>query len=511
MTDILLTTLNAKYYHSSFGLRYLLANMGDLKDSTKLLEFTILQHSVEILDILLQEQPRIIGMGVYIWNIDQVTQLVAALKQIHPEIIVILGGPEVSYDQAELSVVKDADFVITGEADLKFPEVCSQILSGNPPAEKILPSGIPSLDEVKLPYFLYSDQDISNRVIYVEASRGCPFTCQFCLSALEIPVRQFPIELFLNEMDTLIKRGVTQFKFVDRTFNLNIKVSRSILEYFLKKYQPGMFFHFEMIPDRLPDSLRELITQFPEGALQFEVGIQTFNPVVSELIARKQDYEKLEENLLYLKENTGVHVHTDLIFGLPGETWDSFGEGFDRLIQIAPQEIQVGMLKRLKGTPISCHDSAWEMKYSPYSPYEILQNKTLDFQSISKLRRFARFWDLVGNSGNFVETLPLLWNQCSPFQQFMKFSNWLFSTRNKMHGISLIELSESLFKFITTENQLDPQSVAEVIYRDYQRGGRHDQPHFLRPYISQRASLKQKATGLPKRQQRHVKLDRESS
>ena len=457
MTEILLTTLNAKYYHSAFGLRYLLANMGELREKTSLLEFTISQQPIEILDQLLSCSPRIIGIGVYIWNIDQVTQLVSALKKIHPEIIVILGGPEVSYEQENLPVVKDADYVITGEADLQFVNVCEQILGGQLPEEKIILSETPVLDEINLPYSLYTSEDIENRVIYVEASRGCPFTCQFCLSALEIPVRQFPLEMFLEEIQSLLDRGVTQFKFVDRTFNLNIKTSRRILEFFLERYQPGMFFHFEMIPDRLPESLRELISRFPDGSLQFEVGIQTFNPMVSDLIARKQDYQKLKDNLTFLKEETGVHVHTDLIFGLPGESWESFGEGFDQLVELAPQEIQVGMLKRLKGTPISCHDTEWEMKYSPHAPYEILQNRFLDFPAISRLRRFARYWDLIGNSGNFVETLPLLWNGKSPFEQFMKLSDWLYSDRKKMHGISLIELSELLFEFITTENQLNSQ------------------------------------------------------
>jgi radical SAM superfamily enzyme YgiQ (UPF0313 family) len=506
MSDIVLTTLNAKYFHSSFGLRYLLANMGDLKDSTFMMEFTILQHPIEILDLILKQQPKLVGIGVYIWNIDQVTQLVAALKKIHPEIVVVLGGPEVSYEQAELPVVQDADYVITGEADLSFPDLCRQVLSGDPPGNKIIVSGSPSLEQVRFPYHLYDEHDIANRVIYVEASRGCPFTCQFCLSALEIPVRQFPLELFLDEMQSLLDRGVTQFKFVDRTFNLNLKISRSILEFFLARYQPGMFFHFEMIPDRLPESLRELIAKFPDGALQFEVGIQTFNLHVSELIARKQDYNKLEENLRFLKEETGVHVHTDLIFGLPGETWESFREGFDQLIQMAPQEIQVGMLKRLRGTPISCHDDEWEMKYSPYAPYEILQNKLLDFEEISRLRRFARYWDLVGNSGNFIETLPMLWNHDSPFKQFMEFSDWLFSSKNKMHGISLIELSESLFQFITRKNLSEAQSVAEIIYRDYQRGGRHDKPHFLRPYISSQKKAKPVEQGIPKRQKRHLEI-----
>ena len=161
--------------------------------------------------------------------------------------------------------------------------------------------------------------------------------------------------------------------------------------------------------------------QNPSGALQFEVGIQTFNETVGQLIARRQNYARLEENLTFLRRQTGVHVHADLIAGLPGETLESFAAGFDRLIGLGPQEIQVGILKRLRGTPIVRHDTEWQMVYNPHPPYEILRNKLIDFATLQKLRRFARYWDLVGNSGNFVETAPLIWSGGAlPFAAFMR-------------------------------------------------------------------------------------------
>ena len=211
-------------------------------------------------------------------------------------------------------------------------------------------------------------------------------------------------------MQRLLDRGVKQFKFVDRTFNLNVATSQTILEFFLARYQPGHFFHFEMIPDRLPESLREVIARFPPGALQFEVGIQTFNPEVAALISRRQNYDRLADNFHFLRRETGVHIHADLIAGLPGETVESFAAGFDRLIALGPQEIQVGILKRLRGTPIVRHDAEWQMIYNPHPPYEILQNKLIDFATMQRLRRFARYWDLVGNSGNFIESTPLIWS-----------------------------------------------------------------------------------------------------
>ena len=415
--DIVLATLNARYIHCAFGLRYLLANMGELQDQTVLLEFTTQQPTLEILDAILEQQPKIVGLGIYIWNVDETTRLVADLKRLRPDIIVVLGGPEVSYEAEDQPIVRLADYVIAGEADLAFAQFCREQLADFSPAQvpdatlnsRSNTASLPVLNDVVLPYHLYSDDDLAHRVIYVEASRGCPFSCEFCLSALDIPVRQFPLDQFLDAMESLLRRGARQFKFVDRTFNLNLRVGRAILEFFLDRYQPGLFLHFEMIPDRLPDALKDLIVRFPAGSLQFEVGIQTFNETVCELISRHQDNDVAEANLRWLRDNTGVHVHADLIVGLPGETLESIADGFDRLVRLGPNEIQVGILKRLRGTPIIRHDAEWQMVYSPHPPYEILSNKLLNFSDIQELRRFAKYWDSIANSGNFVESIKSLW------------------------------------------------------------------------------------------------------
>lgn len=505
MPDILLATLNARYAHSSFGLRYLMANLGELEQSTVLLEFDISQRSVDILESILLHSPRIVGLGVYIWNVDQTTRLVSELKRVAPRTIVVLGGPEVSYECRDLELTEQADFIIAGEADLTFPEVCRDLLAGRRPLTKIIPARLPQFPELHLPYRLYSDRDLQQRVVYVEASRGCPFTCEFCLSALDIPVRQANLEPFLAEMDTLFRRGLRQFKFVDRTFNLNLQVSRAILQFFLDRYEPGLFLHFEMIPDRLPESLRDLIRQFPGGALQFEVGIQTFNDEVCELISRRQNVPKLEENLRFLRNETGVHVHADLIVGLPGEDIDSFGAGFDRLVELQPQEIQVGILKRLRGTPIVRHDAEWEMVFSPSAPYEILRTRLIDFETMQRLRRFARYWDLVANSGNFLDSTPLIWKDASPFQSFLRFSDWLFAQTRATNGIALAHLAEHLFRFLTEVRRSNELVVANAIWTDYSRAGRSDKPAFLRPYsLSSPVPLRNGPPLAPTRQTRHL-------
>jgi radical SAM superfamily enzyme YgiQ (UPF0313 family) len=551
MPDIVLTTLNAKFIHAAFGLRYLFANLGELQPRAVIAEFDINLRPLDIAEMLLAREPKIIGFGIYIWNVTETTEVVTAIKKLRPEIKIILGGPEVSYETEGQKIVELADHVISGEADLKFAEVCRVLLKPNPltltlsrgereqrkvivetselvrdgntvlplsPGEgrgeglpKIISAELPDFSRIALPYDFYTEADIAHRIIYVEASRGCPFTCEFCLSSLDIPVRQVPLDKFLAAMQKLLDRGLKQFKFVDRTFNLHLPTSKALLEFCLTRYQPGMFFHFEMIPDRLPAELREVIAKFPPGSLQFEVGIQTFNPEVGSLISRRQNYERLADNFNFLRNETSVHIHADLIVGLPGETLESFAAGFDKLIALRPQEIQVGILKRLRGTPIVRHDAEWRMIYNAHPPYQILQNKLLDFATMQRLRRFARYWNLVGNSGNFVAAAPLIWNDgASPFNNFFRFSDWLFAKINRTDSIALARLMELLFEFLTREVKLDAKLVAETFWRDCQRAGRREAPNFLKEFLPAEnwQIIRDRDRSLPKRQSRHLAVEK---
>jgi hypothetical protein len=265
---------------------------------------------------------------------------------------------------------------------------------------------------------------------------------------------------------------------------LNIKTGSTILQSFLELYEPGLFLHFEMIPDRLPEALRGLIQKFPKGSVQFEIGIQTFNDEVSNNISRRQNLDKTRDNIRFLRQETGVHLHVDLIAGLPGEDLESFGHGFNQLIELNPHEIQIGILKRLRGTPIVRHDQAFNMVYDENPPYEILKNEHLGFEDLQRIKRFARYWDLVGNSGNFIGTVPLIWSTTQdPFDAFMAFSDWLYGTTGNRHGIALTKLVAYVFQYLTEQMRLDPQPVAETLWTDYQRTGRSDQPICLRPYL----------------------------
>jgi hypothetical protein len=232
--------------------------------------------------------------------------------------------------------------------------------------------------------------------------------------------------------------------------------------------------------------------------LQFEVGVQTFNEEVSARISRRQDNQKLAENLRFLRLETGVHVHADLIVGLPGEDLESFGRGFDRLVELGPQEIQVGILKRLRGTPIVRHDQQWGMVYSPHPPYEILQTAQMDFGTLHRMRRFSRFWDLIANSGNFRLTTPMIWSSDdvngSPFQSFLGLSDWLYARVGRNHAIALTTLAQMLFEYLTVQSGRHPAAVAVAMWADYQAGGRPECPEFLKALIPPDQRSARKAT-----------------
>lgn len=479
MSTIILTTLNARYHHASLGLRYLAANMGELEPDTQILEFILQNKPEEIIETILAAQPRIVGFGVYIWNVLEITRVVALLKSVAPEIIVVLGGPEVSYECEQQEIIRLADYVITGWGDISFPKLCRELLQKRPQAQKIIAGLQPALSEIKLPYALYDDDDIANRTLYVEASRGCPFKCEFCLSSLDKTAWAFDLDLFLDEMAKLYDRGARQFKFVDRTFNLNIKVSARILEFFLARLDDTLFVHFEVIPDHLPDLLKDLIQRFPSGSLQFEVGIQTFNPDVQALISRKQDTAKTEENLRWLRKESHAHVHVDLIIGLPSEDMASFAQGFDRLVALKQQEIQVGVLKRLRGTNVIRHTETFGMRYMPYAPYTVLATNQIDFVTMQRLVRFARYWDLVANSGRFSQALPLLLGD-SPFARFMAFSDWIFATTRKTHQIALEQLFELVYQWMVESLVGAEPEVLAAVGHDFLQSGSKKVPTFLK-------------------------------
>ena len=492
-TDIVILALNARWSHASLSARCLRANLGQLKERSTIVERTIDDRAADIVEALVGLKPRVVGLSVYIWNATLMLEVARVLRAVLPDTMLIVGGPEVSHEVEEQELCQLAHHVVRGEGEDAFRDLCAGALGVRKPSLALVPGhvvdgGRPDLALLQSPYALYDDVDLKQRVVYVEASRGCPFTCQFCLSSLDEQVRTYPLDDFLAQMQDLLDRGLRAFKFIDRTFNLKIDTAERILRFFLERMEPGLFVHFEMVPDRLPDALRGLLAQFPDGAVQLEVGVQTLDDEVSKRIARRQNVEKLEDNLRYLSSSTGVHIHADLIVGLPGEDIATFGRGFDRLYAYGSHEIQVGILKRLRGAPIAQHTETHRMVYAATPPYEVIQTDALPFVDVQRMKRFARYYDLVRNNGRFPTTSSLILGPESAFDGFLDFSDWLWAETGTKHGIALPRLGELLGQYLVEKRGLPHAEVHAALLADF---GRDKMPTQL-------------TAGIPRRQQRHL-------
>jgi hypothetical protein len=474
-SDIVLATINAKWIHPSLALRLLKANLGAWESRACIMEFALRQAPAEQTVPILAARPRILGLSVSIWNHRASLNLLKTLDEAweNPGLglkrpWIILGGPEVCYIPAECEIIRRADWVIRGDGEGIFRDLCNLLLSEAPAASrKDIPLALASLPSVKgvygkviethpvdlaaidPAYRLYTGGDLAQKLVYVEASRGCPFGCEFCLSSAEPGVREFPLDPFLAELDRLIDRGARTFKFLDRTFNLNIHRTRRIMEFFLDRLKPGeepsLCAHFEMVPSRFPPELRETLTRFPPGSLRLELGIQTFNPKTAALINRPGDPERELEVLDFLRRETNAIVHADLIAGLPGEDMASFAAGFDRLYLVRPAEIQLGILKNLPGTPMGRHREAFGMCYAPDPPYEVLETAALPAADLDRIKNFARFWELIVNRKAFPALIPALLPGGEPvFDRFMTLSDRLLARFGRNWGIDRAELRAAL-------------------------------------------------------------------
>jgi len=491
--NIILTTINAKWIHPSLALRLLKANLGSLEEFCEIIEFALRQPLHEKLDQLLAAlannscagSTRILGISVSIWNHTATIELLKALEQTWSENqaikpIIVLGGPEVTHLPPDSEIFNFADYVIRGEGEIAFRSLCESILqddnrfscagvqnaAGSEQPSFIDARSGAALDEIKTAYHLYTDEDVTKKLIYVESSRGCPFRCEFCMSASDRTVREFPLEPFLAEMDTLIQRGAKTFKFLDRSFNTNIKRSLRIIEFFQNKikqnssspcppcspclreknFQP-LVVHFEMVPSIFPAELREALTRFPPGTLRLEIGIQTLNEEAAARIGRPSNPEKELETLRFLREETNAVIHADLIAGLPGEDLASFGRGFDKLLNVLINiksynvnkfEIQVGILKLLPGAVISRYNEAFRMRYNPLPPYEIEETSLITATDLRRIKNFSRFWELIVNRGLFKITKEL------SFDKFILLSDELLVFFGKNWGIDKKKLQNEI-------------------------------------------------------------------
>jgi radical SAM superfamily enzyme YgiQ (UPF0313 family) len=489
MPDILLAAINAKWIHPNLALRLLKANLGGLQSRCEIVEFALRQPLDEKLEPIAAANPRILGFSVSIWNHKATLELLKALCRRYSSLlpVVVLGGPEVSFLGEGAELFRYADYVIRGEGETAFRELCEKLLGetgqtglnvrpGFSPESPEFKETVPKSDILGRPrfidapqadicalrpaYYLYSDEDLRRKLVYAESSRGCPLGCEFCLSAASpSEPREFPLEPFLLEMDELIGRGARGFKFLDRTFNLNIRRAARILEFFLEHIEKNagtekaLWVHFEMAPGLFPPELRNILRRFPPGSLRLEVGIQTLKSETAALIHRAGSAGGALETLAFLRNETSAIVHADLIAGLPGEDLVSLGEGFDRLWAVmsgaesrpVPFEIQLGILKLLPGAPIVRHSEPFGMRYSAEPPYEVLETAVLPARDLERVKNFARFWERIVNSGAFPDLAGRLFPPGEPvFGAFMKLSDRLLERFGRSWGIDRKELRNAL-------------------------------------------------------------------
>jgi hypothetical protein len=465
MADIVLATVNAGYAHASLGLRALRANLGGWRDRSALLEFDGRTPAEIAAERILAERPAVCGLGVYIWNIDRLTRVAERVRAARPDLCIVLGGPEVSHGTDGLRIAELADCAIAGEAEDAFREVCGDALAGRrPPA--VVHSAPPDLAAATAADAEYADTDLQRRIAYVESARGCPYGCEYCLSAIDRRVRPWPLDAVLASWGRLLDRGARRIKVVDRTFNLDPDRAARLLRFLAARLPPDGVVQVEMTPSAPPAALVEAVRAFRPGALRVEVGVQTFAPAVAERIRRRPD-DGGAAALIGALRAAGAVVHADLIAGLPGETPESFAAGFDRLLALGPDEIQVGILKRLRGAPIARHDAAWGMRYAPDAPYEVRATGTWPADAMAAMRRFARYWEASHNRGRFRTALPMLWERgAPPFAAFAAFSEALHAQLGRAYALDPEVLARALFDQLAGACGIPPARAAAALLRD---------------------------------------------
>lgn len=454
-TKILLVSVNARYSHASYAIRTLRANLGALARVTAYLETDLDVTPIQLAEQIAQRKPRIVGFSIYLWNRLLVEATARILRVTHPEIICIAGGPEL-VETDTTPVERLWDTVITGEGETIFRARCEQILGSNhpeiPPSNQV--NATPEdLSALALPYDEYSEIDIAQRTIYAETSRGCPYSCSYCTSD-GTRLRLFPLETLLPAFDKLWQRGVRKFKFLDRSFNAPVEHACAILDFFLPRVTPGTCLHFEINPDHLHPDVFKRMAAFPKGSLHLEVGLQTINPEVAKRIGRSVNTEHSLENLRKLCQETGAIVHADLIFGLPGEDETSFAHGFNTVVETchAP-EIQVNWLKGLPGTRIIRDAPQLNLAFSAEPPYELLHSDVMDFETLCRIQRFARCWELVHNRGRFPKEVEALHAKIAPdyYQGYTALTQRIFDDEGKFYAISAARLQGYLHEHLACQ------------------------------------------------------------
>ncbi len=460
---VLLCAVNAKYIHSNLAVRYLKKYCESSIHHITLDEFSINDSINNILKSLYLSDADIYGFSCYIWNIRMVLDICSSLRKAKPGAVIILGGPEVSYDpESVLSVNEFIDYLVVGEGEASFLELLDSLTSTEP--ELIGIKGIayrdgrniivnpprPLIEDLShLPFPYKRFDDLNNRIVYYETSRGCPFNCQYCLSSTIHGVRFLPLERIKSDIRFFIEAGVRQVKLVDRTFNCDIDRAVTIMEYIIS-LGGDTNFHFELAADLINDSFLDTARKSPAGLFQFEIGVQSTNPLTLHAIDRTMNFDKVSSNVNKLVSYGNSHIHLDLIAGLPYEDMESFRKSFNDVYSLHPDMLQLGFLKLLKGSAIREASTAYGMEYHSFTPYEVINTHWLTYSELLLLKDVEQVLEQYHNSGRFRNTLPFLLQstRAEPFGFFLKLADYW--NRNSLFGSSrnINELYKILLHFI---------------------------------------------------------------
>ncbi|MGU9074333.1 B12-binding domain-containing radical SAM protein [Clostridium perfringens] len=476
---ILLTAINSKYIHSNLAVRYLKAFTKDLDFQGDIKEFSINDRVENILEGIIEEKPDVVAFSCYIWNMEFVNRLAELIKLVDPNIEILYGGPEVSYEGKEFLENHEGEYVIVGEGEKTFREFVLYKL-GEGKIEDI--KGLnykrdgkvfenpkrPEMDMNELVFPYTYEEDINNKIVYYEASRGCPFKCKYCLSPVMHGVRFLDVERVKKELKYFMERGLKLVKFVDRTFNCNREYTVELLKY-LSEQDTETRFHFEVAADLLTEEQIEILNNAPKGRFQLEVGVQTTNNEVLHNINRYITYENIKEKVLKVAAGKNVMQHLDLIAGLPGEDLESFKKSFNDVHAIRPDEIQLGFLKLLKGSSMREEAEKWGIVYSPYAPYEIIRSKDISYEELLLLKKVEAMVDKYYNSCKFNNVIKFFLNIYEkPFDFYYDLAMFFEEKGNFKRSIGNVEYYKILLDFYLEKIGGEDEGLfKEVLKFDY--------------------------------------------
>lgn len=481
---IVLCTLNAKYIHSSLALRNLQACLPPEDGEVALREYTINTPLLEMLADLYRERADVIGLACYIWNIEQTLLLVQHLKKVAPNTAVVLGGPEVTYRAADILANHAAvDYVVQGEGEKIMEALVARLAAGDS-ADGIAglalrrsdgtcdlqggPQAVADLTDIPFPYTAADASALRHRIIYYESSRGCPFSCSYCLSSATHGVRFLPLPRVRQDLAWFIKQRVRQVKFVDRTFNCRREHYLPIWRYLAQQQDCVTNFHFELAGDLLDEEDLRLLATVPAGRFQFEIGVQSTNPATLRAIRRSNDWLRLVRAVRSLRQAGNIHLHLDLIAGLPEEDMTSLRRSFNDVYTLRPHMLQLGFLKLLHGAAVRRERDKYGYIATDFAPYEVLASRWLSYDDMVRLKMLARVLDLYYNRGHYYHALAYLVTATglTPFDLYLRLGDFWYHQGWHRLSHSDLDLAANLDAFVATVPGVARDLFREVLKFD---------------------------------------------